>query len=481
MSWFIFPTREELMPLAEVNYTGLAVVILAAGQGTRMKSRRPKVMHPLMGRPMIDYVVELATRLSASKPVLVVGHGMELVREHLGDTVTYVEQAEQLGTGHAVLQAQLVLKGRCRRVLVCYGDVPLLREETMSRLIAAHDSPADTYSPITVLTVEMADPSGYGRILRDGDGRVVGIVEHAAATEEQRRIREINTGLYCFDAPWLWDHLPQLPLSAKGEYYLTDLLAMAIAEGQSVRGLLAADPDEVGGINHRGQLAHAIAVMRRRINQRLMLSGVTLVDPATTYVEAAVEIGPDTVIEPGTHIKGKTRIGSGCHLGPNTLIVDSTIGNSCEMSFSVVEEAVLEDEVDIGPFAHLRRGAHLARGVHMGNFGEVKNSYLGPGCKVGHFSYLGDATLGANVNVGAGTITCNYDGQKKNPTTIEDDVFIGSDTMLVAPLKVGARAITGAGSVVTHDVPADGVVYGVPARLRKKTGVKQESEESVES
>jgi bifunctional UDP-N-acetylglucosamine pyrophosphorylase/glucosamine-1-phosphate N-acetyltransferase len=458
------------MSSVEVNYTGLAVAILAAGQGTRMKSSRPKVLHPLMGRPMIDYVVELATDLSASKPVLVVGHGMELVREHLGDAVTYVEQAEQLGTGHAVLQAQPALEGRCRQVLVCYGDVPLLREETARRLIAAHNSPADADSPVTVLTVEMADPSGYGRILRDGDGRVVGIVEHAAATEEQKQIREINTGLYCFDASWLWGHLPQLPLSVKGEYYVTDLLAIAIAEGCSVRGLLADDPDEVIGINHRVQLAHAAGVIRRRINERLMLSGVTLVDPATTYVEATVEVGPDTVIEPGTHIKGKTRVGSDCCIGPNTLIVDSTIGDSCEIRFSVVEEAVLEDEVDIGPFAHLRRGAHLAHGVHMGNFGEVKNSYLGPGCKMGHFSYLGDATLGANVNVGAGTITCNYDGKKKHPTTIEDGVFIGSDTMLVAPLKVGAGAITGAGSVVTHDVPPDSVVYGVPARVRKKAG-----------
>jgi bifunctional UDP-N-acetylglucosamine pyrophosphorylase/glucosamine-1-phosphate N-acetyltransferase len=464
------------MRLTEVNHTELAVVILAAGQGTRMKSSRPKVLHPLMGRPMIDYVVELATRLGAGKPVLVVGHGMELVREHLGEAVTYVEQAQQLGTGHALLQAQPLLAGRCRQVLVCYGDVPLLREETVRRLIAVHNSPAEAGSPITMLSVEVADPGGYGRILRDGDGRIVGIVEHAAATEEQRQIREVNTGLCCFDAPWLWEHLPQLPLSAKGEYYLTDLVAIAIAEGRLVRGLLADDPDEVIGVDHRSRLARAAGWLRRRINERLMLSGVTLLDPATTYVEATVEIGPDTVIEPGTHIKGKTCIGSDCHIGPNTLIVDSTIGDNCEISFSVVKEAVLEDEVDIGPFAHLRPGAHLARGVHMGNFGEVKNSYLGPGCKMGHFSYLGDATLGANVNVGAGTITCNYDGKKKNHTIVEDDVFIGSDTMLVAPLKVGARAITGAGSVVTHDVPPDSVVYGVPAQVRKKAGTKQENE-----
>jgi bifunctional UDP-N-acetylglucosamine pyrophosphorylase/glucosamine-1-phosphate N-acetyltransferase len=469
------------MLLTEVNYTELAVVVLAAGLGTRMKSSRPKVLHPLMGRPMIDYVLELAASLSPGKPVLVVGHGMELVREHLGEAVTYVEQAEQLGTGHAMLQAQPVLAGRCRQVVVCYGDVPLLREETIRRLVAAHNSPADGDSPITMLSVEMADPSGYGRILRDGDGRIVGIVEHAAATEEQKRIREINTGLYCFDAPWLWDHLPQLPLSAKGEYYLTDLVAMAIVEGRSVRGLLADDPDEVIGVDHRVRLAHAVAVIRRRINERLMLSGVTLVDPATTYIEAAVEIGPDTVVEPGTHIKGQTRIGSDCHIGPNTLIADSTIGSRCEISLSVVEGAVLEDEVDIGPFAHLRRGAHLAQGVHMGNFGEVKNSYLGPGCKMGHFSYLGDATLGANVNVGAGTITCNYDGWRKHSTTIGDGAFIGSDTMLVAPLKVGAGAITGAGSVVTHDVPPDSVVYGVPARVRKRAGTEQENEGGVET
>lgn len=464
------------MSLAKAAFKGLAVVILAAGLGTRMKSGRPKVLHTLMGRPMIDYVVELAKSLSARKPVLVVGHGVDQVRGHLGDVVTYVEQMELLGTGHAVLQTRPTLEGHCRQVLVCYGDVPLLREETARRLVAFHNSPSEEKSSITLLSVEVTNPAGYGRILRDGSGRIAGIVEDAVATEEQKRIREINTGLYCFDADWLWGHLTQLPMSARGEYYLTDLPAMAIAEGQLVRGLVADDPEEVIGINHRIQLAQAISAIRQRVNEKLMLSGVTLVDPTTTYIDDTVEIGPDTVVEPGTHIEGKTYIGRNCHVGPYSRIADSTIGSDCEISFSVVEGAMLEDEVDIGPFAHLRRGAHLARGVHMGNFGEVKNSYLGPGSKMGHFSYLGDATLGANVNVGAGTITCNYDGKEKHPTTIEEGVFIGSDTMLVAPIKVGARAITGAGSVVTRDVPADSVVYGVPARLIKKTEEEQENE-----
>jgi bifunctional UDP-N-acetylglucosamine pyrophosphorylase/glucosamine-1-phosphate N-acetyltransferase len=449
----------------------LAVVILAAGQGTRMKSRLPKVLHPLAGRPMIDYVVETASRISEDRPILVVGHGMEQVRAHLGDAVTYVEQVEQLGTGHAVMQARPLLEGGCSKVLVCYGDVPLLREETLRRLVTEHREG----SPITVLSATVGDPTGYGRIMRDTSGRIVGIVEDVAA--EQKRIREINTGIYCFDASWLWTHLPDLPVSMKGEYYLTDLVAIASAEGREVGEVLAEDADEVMGINHRGQLAYAEVVMRRQINERWLLAGVTLIDPLSTYIEATVEIGADTVIEPGTHLKGVTRIGEECHIGPDTLIVDSTIGDRCQVRFAVVEGAVLEEDVDVGPFAHLRPGAHLARGVHMGNFGEVKSSCLGPGVKMGHFSYVGDATIGANVNIGAGTVTCNYDGQKKYHTIIEDGAFIGSDTMLVAPVRIGARAKTGAGSVVTHDVPPDSVAYGVPARIRRQ--VRQTDEETT--
>jgi len=453
----------------------LAVVILAAGYGKRMKSRLPKVMHPLAGRPMLSYSVELAKTLGVRCPVLVVGHGTEKVRDFLGDQVAYVEQTERLGTGHAVLQARPVLKDRSHAVLVLYGDMPLLQEETLRQLLELHRTGS---TPVTMLTVLSDDSMGFGRILRDvRDNRVLGIVEEAVATPEQLAIRELNVGVYCFKAAWLWENLPKIRLSPKGEYYLTDLVGMAAEEGHQVQTLTIDDVTTVQGINTRVHLARAEAIMRRRINERWMLAGVTMVDPETTYIEASVTIGPDTKILPHTHLIGQTAVGHGCVIGPNTWIEDSTVGNGCIVRFSVLERATLEDAVDVGPFAHLRKGAHLARGVHMGNFGEVKNSYLGPGTKMGHFSYLGDATVGENVNIGAGTITCNYDGQRKHQTLIQDGAFIGSDTMLVAPVKVGQGSKTGAGSVVTHDVPPNSVVYGVPARPKEKREGSKPSKE----
>lgn len=443
----------------------LAVVILAAGEGIRMKSSLPKVLHPLAGRPMVWYAVETASQLSADKPVLVVGHGADLVRRTLGEAVVYVEQAEQLGTGHAVLQARPLLAGRSRTVLVCYADMPLLTVDTLSRLVALHQRSG---AAITMLTLLADDPMGFGRVVRGPDGQVQAIVEEAVATPAQLAIRELNAGVYCFTADWLWSRLPNLPLSRKGEYYLTDLIAMAVDDGQRVEALVSENTEELLGINNRVHLARAEAIMRRRINEKWMLAGVTLVDPATTYIESTVELGMDTVIYPNTCLQGRTTVGTGCEIGPNTLVHDSIVGNRCTIRASVVEEAQIEDEVDVGPFAHLRKGAHLGPRVHMGNFGEVKNSYLGPGTKMGHFSYIGDATIGAEVNIGAGTITCNFDGQRKHQTIIEDGAFIGSDTMLIAPVRVGAGAKTGAGSVVTHDIPPGSLAYGVPARVKSK-------------
>ncbi|MBM4466201.1 MAG: UDP-N-acetylglucosamine diphosphorylase/glucosamine-1-phosphate N-acetyltransferase [Chloroflexi bacterium] len=442
-----------------------SIVILAAGQSTRMKSELPKVLHHLAGKPMVQYAVESAAELTSEKPLLVVGYGADEVRRVVGDHVIYVEQREQLGTGHALLQASPLLEGRSETVAVCYADMPLLSTDTLRRLVELH---AENKGPITMLTVEADDPMGFGRILRDEAGQVVGIVEEAVATEEQKAIRELNCGVYCFDGHWLWPHLTQLPLSPKGEYYLTDLVAMAAAEGQAVEALKINDVTEVLGINNRSHLAQAEAVMRQRINRKWMLEGVTLLDPSLIFIEATVEIGQDTVIYPNTYLQGATAIGRQCRLGPDTIVRDSTIGDGCTIEVSVVEGAVLEEDVDVGPFSHLRKGAHLAKGVHVGNFGEVKNSYLGPGTKMGHFSYLGDATVGKEVNIGAGTITCNYDGQRKHRTIIEDGAFIGSDTMLVAPVRVGAGAKIGAGSVVTHDIPPHSVAYGVPARVRDK-------------
>jgi len=443
----------------------LGVVVLAAGQGTRMKSRLPKVLHRIAGLPMVQHVLNAVAGISDGLPVVVIGFRADLVRQSLGDAATYVLQEQQLGTGHAVLQARAALEGRADAVLVLYGDMPLLSTNTLRSLIGTFEAHS---GPMAMLTCIHDDAMGFGRIVRDKDGCVLGIVEEVQATAEQKAIKELNPGVYCFDASWLWAHLERLPLSPKGEYYLTDLVAMAVAEGHAVQTVVVGDALETLGVNDRIHLARVEGVVRQRIREELMRSGVSIVDPATTFVDAGVAVGQDTVVYPNTHLQGDTRIGRDCVVGPNTIIRSSTVGDGCRLEAAVIEEAVVENDVSVGPFAHLRKGAHLAEGVHMGNFGEVKNSYLGPRVRMGHFSYLGDATVGADVNIGAGTITCNFDGEKKYPTVIEDGAFIGSDTMLRAPVRVGARAKTGAGSVVTHDVPADSVAYGVPARVRHK-------------
>jgi len=442
----------------------LAAVILAAGQGVRMKSDLPKVLHPLAGRPMVAHALETARALTDTAPVLVVGHGAEAVQEAAGEGVVFAEQAEQRGTGHAVLQAQEALQGRADLVLVTYADMPLLTAGTLHRLAQRQGK---NPGPMTILTLVSDTPRGFGRVIRDESDAVVQIVEEAVATPEQLAVRELNAGVYCFDAAWLWTHVDRIPLSLpKQEYYLTDLIEMAVTEGLRVEAVIAEDAMEVLGINTRVHLAEAERALRRRINERWMLAGVTLVDPATTYIEPDVTIGQDTVIWPNTHLRAGTTIGEQCQIGPNTIVVDCQIGNRCRVLASVLEHAVMEDRADIGPFGHLRKGARLCEGAHMGNFGELKNTTLGPGAKMGHFSYLGDAQVGAGANIGAGTITCNYDGVQKHKTTIEEGAFIGSDTMLVAPVQIGKGAKTGAGAVVTHDVPDGALAYGVPARVR---------------
>ncbi len=443
----------------------ITAVILAAGQGTRMKSDLPKVLHPVCGVPMIEYALRAAWEASTEIPVVIIGHGAELVREFLGETACCVVQDPQLGTGHAVQQAESTLRGKTDLVLVTYADMPLLRPETLKRLVETQKS---NKGPLTMLTVSAADPRGFGRVVRGLDGSVQAIVEEASATEEQLSTHELNVGAYCFTAAWLWDALHKIKVSSKGEYFLTDTVALAVQAGLTVQALASDDLVETIGINTRVHLAEAEAAMRQRINRAHMLRGVTIVDPASTYIEPGVRIGRDTVVRPNTHLRGETVIGKDCVIGPNTISEDTTVGDACEILASVMEEAVVEDHVTIGPFAHLRKGAHLCKGVHMGNFGEVKDSTLGPGTKMGHFSYIGNATIANNVNIGAGTVTCNYDGVHKNLTEIGEDVFIGSDTMLVAPVKVGARSRTGAGAVVTKDVEPDTLVVGVPARLIKK-------------
>jgi len=440
-------------------------VILAAGQGTRMKSRLPKVLHPVLGQPLVWHAVHTLRQVTNAKPIVVVGYDAEAVKDFIGDSALFAHQEERLGTGHAVMQTMEMLKGQTDYVLVSYADMPLLSVETFNCIIETQNEHA---GPLTILTNIAKDPRGFGRIIRDANGNVEAIVEEAHCSPDQLQINELNTSLYCIKADWLWDALERIPLSPKGEYYLTDLVGIAVDDGFTVQSVTITDPAEIIGINTRVHLAEATALLQERINRQWMLEGVTIVDPKTTYIEVGVSIGQDTVILPNTYLHGETQIGEGCTLGPNTFIRDTKVGNRCEIFASVLEQAVLENEVDIGPFGHLRNGAHLADGVHMGNFGEVKNSYLGPGTKMGHFSYLGDATLAANVNVGAGTITCNYDGKNKNPTEIGENAFIGSDTMLVAPLKIGERARTGAGAVVTKDVPPNMLAVGMPARKIRK-------------
>jgi len=440
-------------------------VILAAGKSTRMHSRLPKVLHPLLGRPMALYVVDAARAATGTEPVVVVGHAAEQVRQSLGDSAHFVLQDPQLGTGHAVMQVEPLLRGRAETILVVTADMPLLTAETLQALIRVHLANA---CPITLLTVVSEDSRGFGRIVRDQDGRIREIVEEAHAAADQLALRELNASVYCFAADWLWQALRRIPLSPKGEYYLTDLVGIAVADGLPVQTVESKDLDETIGINTRVQLAQAEAILRQRLNRHWMLAGVTMIDPDSTYIEAGVQIGQDTTLWPNTYLLGSTVIGEACIIGPNTLIRDCRIGNGCRVLASVLEQAVVDDHVEIGPFGHLRKGAHLAEGVHMGNFGEVKNAYLGPGTKMGHFSYIGDATIGAEVNIGAGTITCNFDGKQKHHTEIGDEVFIGSDTMLVAPVKIGSGARTGAGAVVTRDVPEHTLAVGVPARAIRK-------------
>ena len=444
----------------------VTAVLLAAGQGTRMKSDLPKVLHTLCGKPMLWHVLEALKSVTTEKPVVIVGHGAQAVKDDVGDAAEYVLQEPQLGTGHAAMQAEPLLKGKTDYVIVTYADMPLLRGETFRQLL---EMQLNNSGPLSMLTVIAKDPRGFGRIVRKADGTVQAIVEEYVATPEERAIKELNVGAYCFKADWLWDALHRIEKNPqKGEYYLTDVVEVAVKDNLPVQALVHDDFMETIGINTRVHLSEAEAALRLRINREHMLNGVSMMDPSSTYIEIGVRIGRDTTILPNTYLHGNTEIGEGNVIGPNTIIRNSKIGNRCKVLTSVLEGAVLEDDVDMGPFARLRKGAHLKSHVHMGNFGEVKDSTLHEGVKMGHFSYIGNANIGARTNIGAGTITANYDGEKKNPTEIGEDAFIGSDTMLVAPLKLGDGARTGAGAVVTKNVPEDTLVVGMPARAIRK-------------
>jgi len=426
----------------------VTAIILAAGEGKRMRSRQPKILHRLCGRPLVGYPLRLA-RTFADRVVMVVPPSADGVAQVAGEGVLTVVQRERLGTGHAVVQA----KDACGEgtILVLPGDMPLLTVETIERLLNHHKAAS---AAATLLTAIVDNPAGYGRVLRQR-GRVARIVEDRDATDDQKKINEIGTSVYCFDARRLWSALAEVrPDNDQGEYYLTDVVAILSRAGATVEAVTVADPSEAQGVNDRKQLAAVAVVQRRRILDRLMESGVTIVDPASTYIEDTVTIGPDTVVQPQTVIEGATVIGSECVIGAGSHVSGSRLADRVVLKpYSIIEEAAIEEDATLGPFCHLRPGCHIGAGAEIGNFAELKKSRVGKKTKIHHVSYMGDATLGERVNVGAGTITCNYDGQRKHPTVIGDGVFVGTNSSLVAPLTVGEGAYVAAGSVITRDVP----------------------------
>lgn len=446
----------------------LAGIILAAGEGIRMKSRTPKVLHRLCGKELIRYPVELLGRLGVDRIVVVVSPAnQEAVKELFGDAVEYAVQTAKSGTAGAVEAAASLVQGKAQQVLVMGGDSPLVRDASVRSLIDGHLGAAHQMS---ILSGIVQDGQGLGRIDRyHGSQRdVLGIVEDAQDIARSGQPVEVNSGVYCFQADWLWENLGQVKVSSTQERYLTDLAAIAAEQQVSVAAQPSDDPIEVRGINNRIELARLEDVERQRIRENWMLEGVTISDPSSVMIDAAVVIGQDTVILPNTMLLGNTIIGSDCEVGPGTVMKDSTIGDNCRVTSSALEEAVMEAGANIGPFSHLRPGAFLESDVHIGNFVEVKESRFAAGSVMGHFGYVGDASIGANVNIGAGTVTCNYDGKNKHRSVVEKDAFIGCDTMLVAPVTVGAGAVTGAGAVVTKDVPPARLAVGVPAKILDK-------------
>jgi len=427
-------------------------MVLAAGQGTRMKSQMPKVLHQLAGKPMVSYIIDAAKGAGVHRFFCVVGKNRSQIVEVLGEDVEYVVQEEQLGTGHALLQtADSLATVSSEFALVLYGDTPLLTSDILEELIAMH---IKSQAVATVLSVELTDPSGYGRIVRDGTK--MSIVEDSDVDEEQRRITEVNSGIYVFNKGLMLKYLPQISAdNEQQEYYLVDIFSLLQDDGYPVYVHKIDDDSAIRGVNDRSQLAKAEAIIRQRIRDKWLLNGVTLIDPDTTYIDAEAIIGQDTVIEPFTFIRGKTEIGYGCRLGPNANIVDSTLGNNVIVGQSVVEESTIGDSVNIGPFNHLRPGTILANGVKVGNFAEIKNSSIGQGSKVPHHSYLGNAEIGETVNIGAGVITVNYDGKSKHQTIIEEGAFIGCNANLIAPLHIGKRSYVAAGSTLNKSVPED--------------------------
>jgi bifunctional UDP-N-acetylglucosamine pyrophosphorylase/glucosamine-1-phosphate N-acetyltransferase len=450
----------------------LVVLILAAGLGTRMKSARAKVLHELGGLPLITYVARTAQSLGPEKIYVVVGHQASeverAVQTEVGDKAVFVTQTEQRGTGDAVMAAQSQLENSYSPVLILSGDVPLIRQATLEDFISQHLA---SQAACSILSVRLENPTGYGRLVRDENDCFLRIVEQKDATPEEQTVKEINSGIYCFDSRKLFAALKRVePSNQQGEYYLTDVPQILLANGEKVNVQLHGNAREVSGINTRAELAEFENLMRRTAIRKLMIDdGVTFLDPSHTYVSAEAEVGRDCIIYPGVSIEGKSVIGEGCEIRSGTRIANSRLGNNVVVKdHCVVIDSEIQSNCAVGPFAHLRMNTILEEGSVVGNFVEAKKSRLGRRSKAMHLTYLGDASIGENVNIGAGTVTCNYDGKDKHPTIIEDDVRIGSDTMLVAPVRVGKGSVTAAGSVVTEDVPPNTLVAGVPAVVKKK-------------
>jgi bifunctional UDP-N-acetylglucosamine pyrophosphorylase/glucosamine-1-phosphate N-acetyltransferase len=454
-------------------------VVLAAGQGTRMKSKLYKVLHPVCGKPMVQHVVDTLEAMRVEDVVVVVGHGADAVRATLGDRVTYALQQEQLGTAHAVQQAVPFLQEKQGTTFILYGDVPLLSVETLTSLLQYHE---EQQAAATVLTATLNDPTGYGRIIRSETGQVLRIVEHKDASEQERAIREINTGIYCFDNQKLLKALAQVTNdNAQGEYYVTDCVGILREAGEKIAAFEAVDPDETMGVNDRVQLSEAEAYMRKRIAVRHMRNGVTIIDPASTYIGADVTIGQDTVIYPGTHLRGKTSIGADCVIGPQADLTDVQVEDGVAISYAVLVEAQVANKATVGPFAYVRPGSEIGAHAKIGDFVELKNAKIGNGTKVPHLSYVGDAEIGEGVNIGCGTITVNYDGAVKHKTIVGDGAFIGCNTNLIAPVTVGRNAYVAAGSTINQNVPDDALAIararqenklGYANRLPRKQGKK---------